>query len=61
MLAFDLTHIAGEMSDAAEAIGRHPGFADIATASIAKSRGLVVLTANRRHFDPLGIDTLNPL
>lgn len=62
VLSFDLTaaHIAGELSDAAEAVGRHPGFADVAMASIAKSHGLVVLTANRRHFDPLGIDVLNP-
>ena len=63
VLAFDLAaaRIAGGLSDAAEAIGRHPGFADVATASIAKAHELVVLTANRRHFDPLGVETLNPL
>lgn len=63
VLSFDLlaAHIAGELSDAAEAIGRHPGFPDVAIASIAKSRGLVVLTTNRRHFEPLGIDVLDPL
>jgi predicted nucleic acid-binding protein len=52
--------VAGALSDAAQAAGRHPGFADIAIAAIAKSRELVVLTLNRRHFDPLGIAVLNP-
>ena len=63
VLSFDFAaaRIAGELSDAAEAIGRHPGFADVATASIAISHELVVLTANRRHFEPLGVETLNPL
>jgi toxin FitB len=63
LLSFDLAaaHIAAQLSDAAEAIGRHPGFADVAMAAIAKSNDLVVLTANRRHFEPLGVDVLNPL
>src|SRR5262249_39736738 len=63
VLPFDLAaaRIAGELSDAAQAIGRHPGFADIAIAAIAKSRGLVVLTLNLRHFEPLGVDVLDPL
>jgi toxin FitB len=62
VLPFDLAaaRIAGVLSDAALADGRHPGFADVAIAAIAKSRQLVVLTLNARHFDPLGIDTLNP-
>lgn len=52
--------VAGELSDAATAAGRHPGFADIALAAIAKSRDLVILTANLRHFEPLGIDAIDP-
>jgi toxin FitB len=63
VLPFDLraARIAAELGDAAEAIGRHPGFADVATASIARAYELVVLTANRRHFEPLGVEVLNPL
>ena len=63
VLPFDLTaaRIAGALSDAASAKGRHPGFADVAIAAIAKSRELVMLTLNLRHFDHLGVETLNPL
>lgn len=62
VLPFDLSaaRIAGTLSDAAQAEGRHPGFADVAIAGIAKARELVILTLNLRHFDPLGVDTLNP-
>jgi len=62
VLGFDLpaARIAGALGDAARAGGRHPGFADVAIAAIAKSRELVVLTLNLRHFHPLGIDALNP-
>jgi predicted nucleic acid-binding protein len=62
VLPFDLTaaRIAGALSDAAQAEGRHPGFADVAIAAIAKSRELVILTLNLRHFGPLGVDALNP-
>ena len=61
-LGFDLpaARIAGALGDAARAGGRHPGFADVAIAAIAKSRGLIILTFNLRHFDPLGVETLNP-
>jgi len=63
LLDFDLAaaRLAGQLHDAATAAGRYPGFADIAIAAIAKSRGLVLLTLNYRHFHPLGIETLNPL
>ena len=62
MLPFDppAARIAGVMDDAARAIGRHPGFTDIAIASIARSRALVVLTTNTRHFEPLGVVAMNP-
>jgi predicted nucleic acid-binding protein len=62
ILPFDLgaARIAGMLSDAAQADGRHPGFADVAIAAIAKSRELAILTLNLRHFDPLGVDARNP-
>lgn len=59
---FDLAaaRVAGLLSDAAQAEGRHPGFADVAIAAIAKSRGLIILTFNLRHFDQLGVEVLDP-
>jgi toxin FitB len=62
LLPFDLpaAQIAGQFIDSAQAQGRYPGFADIAIAAIAKSRQLVLLTVNLRHFEPLAIETLNP-
>jgi hypothetical protein len=56
-----VAEIAGALSDVATAIGRHPGFPDVAIAATAKSRELAVLTMNTRHFEPLGVETLNPL
>ena len=52
VLPFDLVaaRVAGALGDAAHAGGRHPGFADVAIAAIAKSRMLVILTLNLRHF-----------
>jgi predicted nucleic acid-binding protein len=44
---------AGEFADEAAGVGRHPGFADIAIAATAKAHGLVVVTENLRHFEPL--------
>ena len=62
VLSFDLAtaRTAGALGDAAQAAGRHPGFADVAIAAIANSRELVVLTLNLRHFDALGVEALNP-
>jgi toxin FitB len=62
LLTFDLpaARIAGVLGDSAHADGRYPGFADVAIAAIAKSRELVVVTLNLRHFDPIGVDTFNP-
>ena len=62
VLPFDLAaaRVAGTLSDAAQAAGRHPGFADVAIAAIAKARELVVVTLNQRHFDALGIEVVNP-
>jgi len=36
------------------------GFADLTIACIARARGLVVATRNRRDFIPMGIDTVDP-
>jgi toxin FitB len=62
LLTFDLTaaKIAGLLADSAQADGRYPGFADVAIAAIARSRDLVIVTLNLRHFEPLGVGTLNP-
>jgi toxin FitB len=62
LLTFDLAaaKIAGVLGDSAQADGLYPGFADVAIAAIARSRDLVIVTLNLRHFEPLGVDTLNP-
>ena len=62
VLSFDLAaaRVAGSLGDAAQAMGRHPGFADVAIAAIAKAHELVVVTLNQRHFDPLGVEVFNP-
>jgi toxin FitB len=62
VLPFDLAaaRVAGALGDAAQAAGRHPGFADVAIAAIAKAHELMLVTLNQRHFDPLGIEVFNP-
>ena len=62
VLSFDLpaARIAGVLNDAAQARGRHPGLADITIAAIARSRELIVLTVNVRHFEVLGATVHNP-
>ena len=55
-----IAYEAGNMSDAATAAGRHPGFADIYIAATAKVRNIELLTRNTRHFEPLGIRYSNP-
>jgi predicted nucleic acid-binding protein len=61
VLSFDLAaaRIAGALGDAAQATGRHRGFA-VAIAAIAKAHELVVVTLNQRHFDPLGVEVFDP-
>jgi hypothetical protein len=51
---------AGRLTDRASAIGRTPGFADLAIAGIAEARGLTILTRNLRHFAPLGVPARDP-
>lgn len=53
--------LAGHISDAAMAQGRHPGFADVAIAALAQHANLVLLTCNLKHFQPLGVACLDPL
>jgi predicted nucleic acid-binding protein len=50
---------AGAMIDRARA--HDPGFEDVAIAATAAAHGLTVLTANERHFAPLGVPMANPL
>ncbi|QPC85955.1 PIN domain-containing protein [Mesorhizobium sp. NBSH29] len=60
LLPFDLecAHAAGRILDVARA--HQPGFEDIAIAATAQVHGLSVLTRNLRHFEPLGVRTLDP-
>jgi hypothetical protein len=55
-----VARIAGAMDDSAVARGRHPGLADVLIAATADAHGLLLLTANGKHFEPLGIAYLNP-
>jgi len=57
----DAARLAGAMDDAAVARGRHPGLADVIIAATAGAHGLVVATANERHFREVGADCVNPL
>jgi hypothetical protein len=41
--------------------GRHPGFADVAIAALAQNAGLLLLTCNLKHFEPLGVACADPL
>ena len=60
LLPFDLqcAHVAGGIMDAARA--HQPGFEDIAIAATARVHDLVVLTRNLRHFEPLGVQAVDP-
>jgi predicted nucleic acid-binding protein len=62
ILAFDVAaaRIAGTLSDLARSRGASPGFADIVIAATARSHKLTILTRNTRHFEPLGVPTVNP-
>ena len=61
ILAFGIEEAghAGAILDRARA--HDPGFEDVAIAATAAVRGLTVLTANERHFAPLGVPLANPL
>lgn len=61
ILAFDIeaARRAGAILDRARS--HDPGFEDIAIAATAAAHGFTVLTANERHFAPLGVPFANPL
>lgn len=63
ILPFDAqaARVAGQISDAAMAKGRHPGFAYVAIAALAQSAQLLLLSSNIKHFKPLGVPCVDPL
>lgn len=60
-LGMAIATAAGSMSDAAFALGKHLGLADIFIAATARAHDLLLLTRNIRHFEPLGIAVADPL
>jgi hypothetical protein len=52
--------LAGRISDAAMARGCHPVFVDVAIATLAQHGGLLLLSCNLRHFQPLGVACVDP-
>ncbi len=56
----DCARATGRLHDAATAMGRNPGFADVAIAATASVHELVLLTRNVRHFAPLGVAHADP-
>ncbi|WP_110752819.1 type II toxin-antitoxin system VapC family toxin [Phyllobacterium leguminum] len=60
VIDFTVALVAGEMEDKAIAEGRNPGLADVLIAATAKTHSLTLLTANIRHFHPLGVTCFNP-
>lgn len=50
----------GLLSDLARSKGYSPGFADLVIGATAKFHRLTILTANMRHFAPLGLPCINP-
>lgn len=59
-LDLEAATMAGALTDRAAAKGRAPGFADVAIASIAETRALVLLTRNVRHFEHICDRVINP-
>lgn len=55
-----VARLAGALSDEATAAGRHPGMADVFIAATAKSRQMLLVTANGRHFAALGVAWTDP-
>lgn len=57
----NVARIAGVIEDRVVARGKNPGLADILVAATAAAHDMIVLTANTRHFVPLGVPYENPL
>lgn len=53
--------VAGALADSAFAAGYRPSPPDLYIAATAQGYGLTVLTRNLRHFEPLGINPIDPL
>ncbi len=49
-----------ELRARARKAGRNLDLGDALVAGIAKAHGLAIVTRNDRHFDGLGVDTVNP-
>lgn len=62
VLAFDTStaRIAGAMSDRARGKGHAPGLADVIIAATARRHGLIILSRNLRHIEPLGVAVIDP-
>jgi len=52
--------VAGAISEDASATGRHPGYADVLIAATARAHDLLLLTANAKHFDAIGVANVDP-
>jgi hypothetical protein len=50
--------LSGKLEAEAIAAGHNPGMADALIAGTAKARALTVVTRNRRHFEPFGVDLM---
>jgi predicted nucleic acid-binding protein len=48
------------MTDRSKARGLYPGMADVAIAATAVAHGQILLTRNRKHFEVLDIETIDP-
>jgi predicted nucleic acid-binding protein len=62
MLPMDrqIARTAGKLSGEARAAGLAPAFADTAIAATAVHHGLIFLTRNLRHFEPLDVTVIDP-
>jgi predicted nucleic acid-binding protein len=62
VLAFDTStaRIAGAMSERARGKGHAPGLADVIIAATARRHGLMILSRNLRHIEPLGVAVIDP-
>jgi hypothetical protein len=59
-LDLEAATLAGQLMTVARSAGISPGFEDIAIAATGRQHDLVVLTANEKHFRPLGVKCQNP-
>ncbi|MDR1989817.1 MAG: PIN domain-containing protein [Acidobacteriaceae bacterium] len=62
IVAFDhaISQAAGRLSGNGLVIGSRPGFAEVGIAATALVRNLVLVTRNRRYFEPFGMTVVDP-